>query len=734
MLLFIVKNAHRLTQPLCPKSTLRGHVWFAVDRFLQTWSNRGLYRALRSVWDRRVSPFYRRHPDVPDNIFFSRDVRTHTHRIQPHSASVDIIVCVHNALEDVKVCLSSVIRHTRPPYQLLIVDDGSAAETADFLAQWAREQGVALIRHEQALGYTCAANAGLRASKADLVVLLNSDTQVTPLWLDRMAACADSNPHIGLVGPLSNAASWQSVPIILEANGDWHENPLPEGCSLNEWALLIGRQSAYAYPQVPFLNGFCLLIKRAVLDQLGLFDEKHFGRGYGEENDYAVRVRYAGWSLAIADDAYVQHRQSRSYSHDKRKQLATEAQETLNRLHGPDTFTKGCGFLLSDRTLLSIRARCAVLWEQAQCIQTGRNHHEGRRVLFILPTARPGGGSHVIVQEARAMQKMGVDVRLFNFSLNKQDFQNAYPEITVPVLYGRDISDLHALLPHFDAVVATLFSSVNWIHPETAGAPDTVRGYYIQDYEPWFFKPDSPEYDEAVASYGRIPDMVRLTKTEWNRRTVLEQAGVDCHVVGSSVDLELFTPRQLPKPAGTVNLIAMIRPETQRRNPEMTLRVLSRLKAHFGDCLHVTLFGCEPDAPLCRRYAGQLPHRHLGIITRTELARELPNMDLFVDFSTYQAMGLTAMEAMACGVAVVVPQRGGTEAFAEHAANAWFVDTESETDCYASVEKLLEDAGRLQTLQARALADVCSHFPARPALRILDALFAQPPTAKEACR
>lgn len=734
MVLFIVNHLHRLMRPICPKGTLRGHLWFAVDRLLQTWANRGLYRALRAVWDRRVSPLYRRHPDVPDNIFVARDVRTHTHRIGPHSASAEIIVCVHNALEDVKICLSSVIRHTRPPYRILIVDDGSADETREFLAQWTHEQGVQRIRHEQARGYTCAANAGLRASTADLVVLLNSDTQVTPLWLDRMAACAGSDPRIGLVGPLSNAASWQSVPAILDANGDWHENPLPADCSLNEWALLIGRQSAYAYPQVPFLNGFCLMIKRTVLEQVGLFDEKHFGRGYGEENDYAVRVRHAGWSLVIADDAYVQHRQSRSYSHEKRKRLATEAQDTLNRLHGPDTFTKGCGILLSDRTLLSIRARSAVLWEQAQCIRTGRKRHEGRRVLFILPTARPGGGSHVIVQEARAMQQMGVDVRLFNFSMNKQDFQDAYPEITVPVLYGRDLDDLYGLLPDFDAVVATLFSSVNWIHPEKAGAPDVVRGYYIQDYEPWFFKPDSPEHEEAVASYGRIPGMVRLTKTEWNRRTVLDETGLDGHVVGPGVDLELFAPRQIQRQAGTIHLIAMIRPETERRNPEMTLRVLSRLKARFADRLAVTLFGCEPDAPLCRRYAGLLPHRHLGIITRTELAAELPAMDIFVDFSTYQAMGLTAMEAMACGVAVVVPRRGGTEAFAEHGVNAWCVDTESEADCQAGVAKLIADAGLLQTLQARALADICSHDPAKPALRILDALFAQPPTGEEASR
>ncbi|HEX8353631.1 MAG TPA: glycosyltransferase, partial [Pyrinomonadaceae bacterium] len=131
--------------------------------------------------------------------------------LAPHAQSVDVIVCVHNAPEDVKRCLESVVSHTRMPYRLILVDDGSADETRAYLAAFAEAQGAVLLRNPEARGYTFAANQGLRRSEGDYVVLLNSDTVVTPLWLDRMIACGESDPQVGLVGPLSNGASWQSI-------------------------------------------------------------------------------------------------------------------------------------------------------------------------------------------------------------------------------------------------------------------------------------------------------------------------------------------------------------------------------------------------------------------------------------------------------------------------------------------------------------------------------------------
>src|SRR5690606_40687985 len=84
----------------------------------------------------------------------TQTIRRKPTKLLPHSESVDIIVCVHNALDDVRNCLASVLRNTAPPYQLILVDGGSKPETQNFLEEFAESQGVPLIRNEDAKGYT----------------------------------------------------------------------------------------------------------------------------------------------------------------------------------------------------------------------------------------------------------------------------------------------------------------------------------------------------------------------------------------------------------------------------------------------------------------------------------------------------------------------------------------------------------------------------------------------------
>lgn len=95
---------------------------------------------------------------------------------------------------------------------------------------------------------------------------------------------------VGIAGPLSNAASWQSVPKLFEQN-DWAKNSLPEKMNLEQMSNLVENRSDKCYPEVPLLNGFCLMVKREVIDKIGYFDQETFSEGYGEENDYCIRAK-----------------------------------------------------------------------------------------------------------------------------------------------------------------------------------------------------------------------------------------------------------------------------------------------------------------------------------------------------------------------------------------------------------------------------------------------------------
>ncbi len=647
-------------------------------------------------------------------------------KVFPHYLPVDVIVCVHNALEDVQRCLSSVVRHSLPPYRIIIVDDGSDVPTRDYLKRFAETQGAELVRHEEAKGYTLAANAGLRASDAEWSILLNSDTIVTPYWLERMVACGQSHGQIGLVGPLSNTASWQSVPQVMDGD-DWAENPLPEGISVAEWGQVIAGGSARAYPRVGFLNGFCLMIKKAVREDLGLFDEETFAAGYGEENDYCLRAGKKGWELAVADDTYIYHAQSKSYSHERRQKLCERADKALREKHSEAAILSALEITKSSEVLEGARARISYYLERERLQADVRRRYEGKRVLFILPVADPGGGAKVVFQEAYALRNMGVNVEVVNFKHHQESFEKSYKGYQIPVHFIDSPTLLAQVASEADAVIATLFSSVFWICDYLLPhAPHVKVGYYVQDYEPYFFPEDSDEYKEAKDSYTALDNMQIVTKSQWNKQELAEKEQVNAHVIGPSYDWYHYYPvRMRPPGAGIVRICAMIRPSTPRRAPELTMRVLARLKKTFGDRVVITIFGADENDPFFKEKAESFSYINAGVVASKDMPALLNSNDIFLDLSTYQAMGLTALEAMACRLAVVVPEEGGAKEFVLQEDTGLLVDSADENACYEAAARLVEDNELRERVASAGLMKAAGFYPEKPACHMLEALFGE---------
>lgn len=677
-----------------------------------------LSSALRHVWSAQYATPEPRTSWRPEAVVSLQ-------QIYPHRASVDIVVCVHNALDDVRRCLSSIVCNTLPPVNLILVDDGSDAPTRDYLMSFAAAQDAMLLRNDQARGYTYAANQGMQASIADYVVLLNSDTLVTPDWLDRLIMCAESDAKIGMVGPLSNTASWQSVPEV-EADGDWAVNTLPPDVSVERMAQLIASRSARLYPRIPFLNGFCLVIKRELIEAIGYFDEATFGAGYGEENDYCLRARQSGWDLAIADDVYVFHAQSKSYSNERRKALCDRAGAMLAHKHGHEVIEQGVGFCREDRVLQGMRARARLLFERQNLVERGRKRWEGRRILFVMPVMAAGGGANVVITEARAMLAMGVDVRILNLKRIRIPFEESYPELEIPVVYAASEDEFVSIARNYDAVVATANHTVRWLAPLATLPDGPVIGYYVQDFEPYFYAEESLEYRIALDSYALIPQMRCLTKTAWNRDEVQKLTGVNCVLVGASYDTHLFMPRRRQgsvEQRNRLRVCAMVRPSSERRQPGLTMRVLRQLQRLRRDRVEIVIFGVADSDPEFARLTRDFVFLNVGLQTPEQMASLLNEMDIFADFSIYQAMGLTAMEAMSCGVAVIVPSQGGAGSFATDRQNALFVDTLAEQSCLEALLQLVDDNAMRESLQSAALHSVVRYAPEKAGLAILDALF-----------
>jgi len=277
-----------------------------------------------------------------------------------NNISVDIILPVFNALTDLKLCINSVLPTLKNGIiQLIIVNDCSDEDTTNYLrgiTDIVDRDKILLIENNQNLGYTISINKGLKKSKSDYKVILNSDTIVPQNWLTKIVTCGESAKEIGVVGPLSNAASWQTVPVLMDENG-FKVNDLPPNVSVEQANKVCEKFDFASYPKAQLINGFCYAIKKEVIESIGYFDEETFPRGYGEEDDFSMRAQNAGFVLAIAVDTYVYHAKSKSFGKKNRNELSENAGKILKerysheRIKGAINSMRENPFLLLARTL-----------------------------------------------------------------------------------------------------------------------------------------------------------------------------------------------------------------------------------------------------------------------------------------------------------------------------------------------------------------------------------------------
>jgi GT2 family glycosyltransferase/glycosyltransferase involved in cell wall biosynthesis len=630
---------------------------------------------------------------------------------EPDLPTVDVVVCVHNALEDVRRCLYSLLNATERRFRLILVDDGSAEPTRDLLADLAtRYPAVTLIhRAEPPHGYTLAANAGLRASTGDYVVLLNSDTIPTPGWLARLVDHGERHPQVGILGPLSNAASHQSVPD-LRHEGAWAENPLPDWLTEDGMAVIVQRATPRTEAYLPFINGFCYVVKRSVIDTIGYFDEERFAAGYCEENDYSHRAYKRGYRLAVVSNAYVYHAKSRSFGSEGRNELARRHYQTFLDKHDRAELQELVSGMEANTALEPVRDAVvqASASPQAMASLLSGEDHRPLEVVFILPGLADGGsgGSHSIYQEVTGMRELGIPARIALHAKAWERAQAAYEDAAEVFEVFSDTEELAANTAGADVISATHFKSVALLGELHRLRQDFLPAYYVQDYEPFITAPDSDDLREARASYTAVPGLVLFAKTHWLCNIVGACHDATVHRVQPSIDERLFFPAG-PRGRGApdderLRVVAMIRPRTPRRQPAGTVAVLQRLLAELPDGIDVSSFGCR-HAELARLTRSRpIIEGHLGVLGRAAVAQQLRRCDVFLDMSTYQAFGRSALEAMACGSTAVVPEIGGASEFVRDGVNALAVDTLDPEAVFQAVASLAGDRERLGQLQVAA--------------------------------
>lgn len=621
-------------------------------------------------------------------------------------SSVDVVVPVYNALEDVKKCLASLRRNTDGfNVRIIVVNDGSEQDTTQWLREFCNGNPLfQLIEHAKNSGYTKAVNTGLKASSADYAVTQNSDTIVSKGWLTGLISCMESASSIGIVGPLSNAASWQNVPNLHDETGAFAVNEIPNGYSVDEMAELVRSASTRVYPRLPFANGFCFMIKKAVLDRIGFMDEENFPIGYGEENDFCIRAIDAGFEIAIADDTYVFHAKSKSFGHEKRKKLSQEGTESLKRKHSAEKYFSRVNAVKKTDILDDVRLR---IQRNIKAKTEASTHIDlmDMRVLYLLPVKGGGGGTHSVVQEVAEMRRLGFNAKVGVKNEHIAGFHQNYEIIpgAMDMFEGFSEEDILEVSEKYDVVIGTIFSSMRLVKKIVEVNPHIMPAYYVQDYEPLFFKEDIERRREAFNSYDLIPNAFLFAKTQWIIDEVQRHHTSKVHKVSPSIDHDIYKPVSRLQD-GKLHIAVMIRPQTPYRGANRSMRVLSRLNKRYPEQLSFHLFGCLEDDVAFQSLQRDFPYVCYGPLKREQVAELLGKSDLFLDFSDYQAFGRTALEAMACGCAAMVPMSGGANEYSVDGVNAIVVDTLNEDQVFNCLSELIDSgSGKIEQMKHQGL-------------------------------
>jgi FkbM family methyltransferase len=207
---------------------------------------------------------------------------------------VSIVILNYNGLKHIKLCLESIERNTPERHETIVVDNASSDGSRAYLRSIPH---ITLVENRTNVGCPPARNQAIALAKGDFVVFLDNDTIVTPGWLNTFIDHAQRHPEIGILGPCSNFVTGpQLVQNITYTGLD----------GIDSFARDFYKKNRNRLQPTHRLVGFCMFIRRGVIDKIGAHDPQ-FGKFGFEDEDFTWRTIIAGYQVAIAEDVFIHH-------------------------------------------------------------------------------------------------------------------------------------------------------------------------------------------------------------------------------------------------------------------------------------------------------------------------------------------------------------------------------------------------------------------------------------------
>jgi glycosyltransferase involved in cell wall biosynthesis len=550
-------------------------------------------------------------------------------------------------------CLESVLAESGTALRSLIVvvDVSPEPDMRAALAKFARSDRRVLVRHnKENVGFVATCNRGLAERRGD-AVLLNSDTIVTPGWLAELAEVARSDPRTACVSPLSNNATFYSVPLFAAETAadsvDWEV--VRAACSkLPRWT------------EMPTAHGFCLYMRGQVLDLVGHLDLA-FSPGYDEENDWVMRAQAMGFIAKRANHAFVYHLGSQSFR--KEKLLLQERNSRILAQRHPHYAPQVGNF---HWTLDAQLAAHAVRVESTGRIRVALDFRH-------LPPDQVGTGTYAIGL-GRALAALP-EIELTMIVRHAGQAANIPGRLVAEETMLADVDVIHKPAQVFDpADLGLLFRSPAHV---------VITHLDLIAYRAQVVFPDQAAADRyrATSALALSAAQKTIAISEDARREIVAEfalptsdvavtpLGVEFDVHPGSPEDDELVLRDLRLPGRFFLSVATDFPHKNLRNLIDALTLLRHRWSSPGEPPGLILVGSQTsvrDGSYRRFAAGPIAGvTYLGSVTDSQLWALYRSAEALVFPSVYEGFGLPILEAMAAGTPVIalplssVPEVGG---------------------------------------------------------------------------
>jgi GT2 family glycosyltransferase len=580
-----------------------------------------------------------------------------------HGRPVDIVIPSYRDIDRVRTLVRSIAK-TVPSgmARVIVADDASGSE---HLAALRRIRRVEVVAGEENRGFASNVNRGLRATDPSRdVVVLNSDIEALPSWLQCMQYAAHRYDDVGIVG-----AQLQYPDGRIQFGGTVRNRDAPEWFDHRYRFKPAGWGPADQASPALAVTGACMYVRREVIDRIGLLDER-YGMAY-EDVDWCLRAWQAGFRVLYFPAAQLVHHES---------------------------VTRGTE--LGERESDSQR----VFWERWSDFFDARSvvsRDDRLRIVYVTEDTGVGGGHRDIFEHLNRLAARGHEVSLFTLGGRPEWFS-----LRVPVHSFEDYDQLSQALAKVDAIKVATW----WMTAVPVWQASVARGipvYFVQDIETSYY-PDHERARHAVLDSYR-PEFRYMTISSWNRER-LRELDLDAELIPPGIDLQSFRPR--PEVARREDMVLALGRSNPLKNLPLTLAAWEALKEPRPE---LCLFGIEPDL------AQGDGVRYVESPDDEQVNELFCQATVFVQTSTHEGFALPPLEAMATGAAVVCTDAHGNRDFCVDGVNCLMPEP-SVGAVSAAIERLLADPA-LRAQLGRAGSATAEEYAWERRIDALEAFF-----------